>query len=262
VNKTIQLLLVTIAFTIVNTQVYAAEITECSTQECTYYFDKFKAGARRGHVSAVTTLGEFYYHGFGTKIDKDKGFLHLKKAARHGNVRALYKTGLIYLNDKKYKNLAKGIKNLERVATKEFLNSAFLLGIIHMNRDFGFYNNEKADKYLAKAYKSKHPDMPQVVDILMKNEKFDAKDFPKLLAMIKENPITKDKEQKSAWPQDDIEIISIKSPSIKALLNEQIIAIRRPVTSLGSRLPSYSCKARVGCYSTWEVLRLKDFTFF
>lgn len=260
-NKMLQLLFLIIVFTMTSSDAYALKLTECHTSECINYFNKFKAGARRGHVSALTTLGEFYYHGFGTHIDKDKGLLQLKKAARLGNVRALYKTGLIYLSDQKYKNIAKGSRHLEKAAKKEFLNSTFLLGMVYLNKHFGLYNKAKADKYLAIAYQSKHPDLPRVIDIIEEKEKIAPENFPRLLQAMAQSPVSKDKAQKRIWPDNDIEVIAIQSPSIQAMLNEQIIAIRRPIISLGSRIPSSSCKDRIGCYSTWELSRLKEFTF-
>jgi hypothetical protein len=79
--------------------------------------------------------------------------------------------------------------------------------------------------------------------------------------VVKKHPIAKNEKQESVWPQEEMDVISVQSPSIQTLLNAQIIAIRRPSTSLGSRIPSYSCKVRIGCYSTWGVERLRDFTF-
>lgn len=256
--KIIQLLFLIIMLSMINRHAEAMQLTECDTAQCVDYFNKFKAGAQRGHISALTTLGEFYYHGFGTNVDKDKGFLHLKKAARHGNVRALYKTGLIYLSNEKHKSLEKGAINLEKSAKKGFLNSTFLLGIVYLNSDFGLYNQEKADKYLAKAYQAQHPDLPKVIDLIEEKEELTLDTFPLLLKAIAKNPVTKNKDNQRIWPVNDMEVITIQSPSIQAILNQQIIAIRRPVISLGSRIPSYSCKA---CYSTWGVDGLKDFTF-
>ena len=257
-NKTIQLLFLTIALSMMNSPTAAMQLTECDTAQCVDYFNKFKAGAHRGHISALTTMGEFYYHGFGTNMDKDKGFLHLRKAARHGNVRALYKTGLIYLSDEKYKNLKKGTINLEKSARKEFLNSTFLLGVVYLNKSFGLYNQEKADKYLAKAYQARHPDLPSVITMIEEKEEITSDNFPLLLQAMAKKPLLVNAKQERVWPKNDMEVIVINSPSIQTILNEQIIAIRRPIISLGSRIPSYSCN---GCYSTWGVDGLKDFTF-
>jgi hypothetical protein len=257
-NKTIQLLFLTITLFMLNSPATAMKLTPCDTDQCVDYFNKFKAGAKRGHISALTTMGEFYYHGFGTNIDKDKGFLNLRKAARHGNVRALYKTGLIYLSDKKYKNVKKGMINLEKSARKDFLNSTFLLGIVYLNKSFGLYNQEKADKYLAKSYQDRHPDLPKVIDIIEEKEEITSDNFPLLLQAMAKKPVIINAKQERVWPKSNIEVIAIESPSIQAILNQQIIAIRRPIISLGSRIPSYSCKS---CYSTWGVDGLKDFTF-
>ena len=78
-NKTIQLLFLTIALSIMSSPAAAMQLTECDTAQCVDYFNKFKAGAHRGHISALTTMGEFYYHGLAPIWIKTKGFCTLEK---------------------------------------------------------------------------------------------------------------------------------------------------------------------------------------
>lgn len=114
------LLLLTISF-----GASSAMVQQCMTEVCIGYFKKIETGAHRGHADAMATLGQFYYYGYGTEVDKDRAFVYFKKSARLGNIAAQYKTGLIYLSHDEYRDLNKGARYLEKAANRDFLNSTF-----------------------------------------------------------------------------------------------------------------------------------------
>ncbi len=239
----------------------AATIKPCTDKNCVDNFQQIANGAKRGHVDAITTLAQFYYFGYGTDIDREKAFVLFKKGARLGNLAAQYKTGLIYLSNDKFKNLDKGIRYLERASRRNYLNSTFLLGVVYMNKTFGLHNKEKADTYLTRSLKDKHQDMPVVVDYLTEIDELNADHYPKLFNALQDISFAKTSDNKSIWPVDETEVITITSPSIDTIVSQQVIAFRRPNKSTGSRLPAPSCRDSVGCYSTWGIEGLDDFTF-
>lgn len=242
-----------------STQVAAEKIAACETQECVSYFKTFKHGANRGHPDAMATLAQFYYYGYGTKENKEKAFIYFKKAAKLGSISAIYKTGLIYLSDEQRKDLSKGARYIERAAKYDYVSASFLLSVVYINKTFGLYDPEKADIYLAKSYKARHQDMPVVISYLEESAPITDKNFPKLYAEMNKTPLVKKADQYIGWPDDETEVITITSPPLKTLLDQQIVGFRRPIKSLGSRLPSASCRDTVGCYTTGRMEGLADF---
>ncbi|MFD2165137.1 tetratricopeptide repeat protein [Thalassotalea euphylliae] len=239
---------------------FAAKIEPCDTEECVTYFKKFKTGANRGSADAMATLGQFYYFGYGTEPDIEKAFYYLKRSARLGNLAALYKLGLFYLSDKEHQDLNKGLRYLEKSAFRHYRSATFLLGITYYNKDFGAFNQEKADIYLAKAYEQRHHDMPTVIDYIQEREEITPDKFPLLHKALTKTPLAK-QNNISEWPSDEVEVITVTSMPLKAALDQQIISFRKPAKSLGSRLPTKSCQDSMGCYVTWGIDGLNDFPF-
>lgn len=225
-------------------------VEACDTKRCQEYFSHFKKNAKRGHADSTATLAEFYYHGFGVKKNLYLARKYYKKASRLGVVRAQYKLGLMYLNVEQYKDLEQGIKYLKRAAYNDHHNAAYLLGVIYYSDRFGEQDKLEADKWLAKAYKNKHEDIPEFIEHIYNFEEVNQRQFPKLYHAMSRRPMVKTTDNHFAWPNkkhDDTEVITVHSPDIDDLLRDQMMASRKKIKQLGSRMAGVDCKTSVAC---------------
>jgi tetratricopeptide (TPR) repeat protein len=222
----------------------------CQLDECKLYFKKFKKAARLGHAGAMATLGQFYYTGYGTQPDESKAITYLKKASRYADSAAQYKLGLIYLTSEKNFNLDAAVKYLEKAAKKDYKDANILLGMVYYNNQFAPQNFTLADKYLSKSYQQRHPQMPAVITNIKAKVSLDQTSFPLLFKELAETPLVVSDTGINPWPADEMEVITITSPPLTQILDENLVAFRRAITATGSRLPGKSCSELVGCYQS------------
>lgn len=227
--------------------VTATKITSCKTEQCINYFNKFNLSAKRGHPVAMATLGQFYYFGYGTEKNEALALKFLKKSARHGNLAANYKAGLLYLNSEKYQDINKGLEYLQKAASRNYKNATFILGIFYLSKKLEHYNIALADKYLAQAYKQKHHEMPSVIDYINEMMAVNQARFPLLHQAIISSPLVINNNAKSAWPHDNIEVISIISPPMESIFDDLLISFRNQRASIGSRFKGKTCRQNVSC---------------
>ncbi|MFD2165136.1 tetratricopeptide repeat protein [Thalassotalea euphylliae] len=240
----------------------SGQLTRCDTESCVAYFDKFVVGAKRGNAQAMATLGQFYYFGYGTNVDHEKAVGLFKKAARLGNVAAMYRLGLYYLGDNPDKDLPRGLKHLEKASFHGHEESTFLLAIAYLSDEFGATDKEKADKYLSKAYQNRHQKIPAVVDMIAAKEKISTSNYPRLYNSMDYYPLVKTDNNKSKWAHDDIEVITVVSPPLTEILDDQALAFRRPAKTTGSRLPSLPCRLLPNCQSADNLQDIEDMVNF
>ena len=240
-------ILATIAALLSITNVAAEEIKECQTEKCVKYFKKFKKGAKYGYVQANASLGQFYYIGYGTDKDEDKALKYLKRAAIKGEFSSQYLVGVISLISKENKNIDRAIKYLTKVAKGNYKDSNFLLGTLYINDKLVPKNMEKADLYLAKAYKQKDKRMPKFLESIQDSLKNNAESFPKLTAMMNKKPMVK-KESGLAFEKSQYEIITVSSAPLTTIFDEQILTFRKRKKTTGSKLQGKTCGESVGCY--------------
>lgn len=239
----------------------AGTLKECDSDSCIAYFKKFEKSAKRGHGSAISMLGEFYYHGYGVKKDRTKALLFYKKAAKKGITSAEYKAGLIHLINKDFKDIGKGIAYLKKAARAEYKDAQFLLGRIYLTEEFDVQNLESADFYLAKAYEQKHANIPETLSyIIQTHSSLDEGQFPLLHKVVKAEPLVFS-DDKLHWPDDGTERITITSAKIETIFDIHLKGFRKPIKSLGSRLQGVSCEETVGCYTASGMQELGDMTF-
>ena len=225
-------------------------VEPCETKRCKQYFSHFKKNAKRGHADSIATLAEFYYHGFGTKKNLLLAKKHYKKAARLGVVRAQYKLGLMYLNIEQFKDLENGVKYLKRAAYNDHHNAPYLLGVIYYSDQFGEQDKLEADKWLAQAYKNKHEDIPEFIEHIFSFEDITQSQFPKLYRAMTKRPMIKTPDNHFVWalkPNDETEVITIRSPDVDALLRSQMMSSRKKIKQLGSRMSGVDCRTSVAC---------------
>ena len=239
----------------------AEEIVECHSQYCENYFKKFKKGAKRGYVQASATLGQFYYVGYGTDKDEGKALKHLNKAARKGEQSSQYLVGVISLISKENKDIKKGVKYLEKVAKNNYKDANYLLGTLFLNDKFFAKNLEKADLYLAKAYKQKDKKLPELLESIDESLKKQSNEFPKLMAAMKKKPLVRDKNNNLSWSKGQMEIITINSAPLTTLFDEQLVTFKRRKKTTGSKLQGKTCDEQVGCYQA-KLGRMSIDTFF
>ena len=219
----------------------------CQLDECKSYFKMYKKAAKRGHSGAMAILGQFYYNGYGTEPNEDQAIKYLKRAARYADTNAQYKLGLIYLTSKKNYDLDDAIKYLEKAANKDDENANILLATIYYNNQFTPQNFALADKYLSKSYQQRHPKIPAVITNIKAKVSLDNSNFPLLFQELAETPLVVTNDGAIEWPEEEIEVLTITSPPLTQLLNENLIAFRRAITTTGSRIPGKSCGEIIGC---------------
>ena len=253
-KKLLMLIICSIFFTNSN----AGSLKECDSESCKAYFKKFEKGAKGGHGQAIAMLGEFYYHGYGVAKDSVKALGYYTKAAKKGITSAEYKAGLIYLLNEDFKDLDKGIYFLTKAARAEYKDALFLLGRIYLTDEFKLKNLNQADIYLAKAYKKKHVNMPETLMYIMNTySSVDEEVFPALHKVVENAPLVLS-NKKLHWPDTDTEIITITSAKIETIFDIQLKEFRRPIKSVGSRLPGVTCEETVGCITAKNMQELGD----
>ena len=240
--KTSKIILLLIVLGTLSINANATKLASCMSEKCVNYFNKFKLSAKRGQPVAMATLGQFYQFGYGTNKNEELAIKYYEKSSRLSNPLAQYKAGLLYLSSDKYKDVNKGIKYLEKSAKNNYKESIFLLAIIYINKEFGAYNLSKADKYLAKAYDSKHNDIPAVIDYLNETYVIHKDTFPDLINSMKRAPLEINSNSMSVWPDDITEKITITAPPIEDIFHAQLISFRKRTSSTGTRFSGRSCK--------------------
>jgi hypothetical protein len=225
----------------------SASMSYCQLDECKLYFKHFKKAAKRGHAGAMATLGQFYYIGYGTEPNESKAISFLKKASRYADSAAQYKLGLIYLTSKENNDIDASIKYLNKAAKKDYKDANLLLGTIYYNNQFTPQNFALADKYLSKSFQQRHPQMPAVISNIQAKVSLDSNNFPLLSKKLSETPLVVNNDGISQWPVDEMEILTITSPPLTQLLDQNLVGFRRAITSTGSRIPGKSCAENIGC---------------
>ncbi|WP_448212736.1 tetratricopeptide repeat protein [Colwellia sp. MEBiC06753] len=224
------------------------KVEPCQTQRCIDYFLSFKKAAKRGHAESMATLAEFYYHGFGTNKHLGLAKRYYEKAAKLGVVRAQYKLALLYLNNDEFQDLEQGIKYLKRAAYNNHPNAPYLLGAIYYSDQFGDHDKLEADKWLAKAYKEQHPDIPEFISHILSFEPLTKTQFPHLYSAFSKRPLITTANNKLAWRLNDgTEVITVRALDIDELLKQQMAASRRQDRHLGSRMPGIDCQTATAC---------------
>ncbi|GLX86789.1 hypothetical protein tloyanaT_30420 [Thalassotalea loyana] len=230
--------------------VSAEQIEACQTDECVEYFKQFKKGAKRGHLQAYATLGQFYYVGYGTEKDEDKALKYLRKAAKKGEQSSMYLVGAISLISEENKDLKKAVKYLEKVAKSNYKDSNFLLGTLYVNDKYLKRDFEKADFYLAKAYKQRDPRMPELLTSVADDLEKHKTSFPLLTKQMNKKPMKKAADSTFEWPKTNMEVITINSPPLATRFDEQIVTFKKRKKTTGSKFQGQTCDEQVGCYQT------------
>lgn len=228
----------------------AEQLEACQTDACVEYFKKFKRGAKGGHLRAMATLGQFYYVGYGTEKDEDKALKYLEKAARKGEKSSQYLVGAISLLSEENKDYKKAVKYLEKVAKSNYKDSNFLLGTLYVNDKFIKHDYEKADLYLAKAYKQSDPRLPDLLTSVDDDLKKHASNFPLLTKQMNKKPMKKADDGSFEWPSTNMEVITINSPPLESRFDEQLVMFKKRKKTTGSRFQGQTCEEQISCYQT------------
>ena len=236
--------------------------TNCQTTTCVEHFNDFKVAAKRGHPQAMATLGQFYYHAYGTEKDVGKALTYFKKASRlGGDTAAQFKAGFIYLSEPSHKDIDKGIEYLKKAGKKDYKASNFVLGMVYFDESFGKQDYKLADKYFADAYKQKFGEVAKVATYIEQENDVSIKSFPLLAKAMEEYPLAKANDGSITWPQDEMEVITVSSPPLDTVLRDQLVRYRRPIKTTGSRFTGKSCAQSVSCYGTDGVEGMSDYSF-
>ena len=162
---------------------------------------------------------------------------------------------------KENKDIKKGVKYLEKVAKNNYKDANYLLGTLFLNDKFFAKNLEKADLYLAKAYKQKDKKLPELLESIDESLKKQSNEFPKLMAAMKKKPLVRDKNNNLSWSKGQMEIITINSAPLTTLFDEQLVTFKRRKKTTGSKLQGKTCDEQVGCYQA-KLGRMSIDTFF
>ncbi|MEW6998717.1 tetratricopeptide repeat protein [Colwelliaceae bacterium BS250] len=251
---------------------FAAKIGPCQTDECVGYFKEYKKYARAGYADAMATLADLYYYGHGTDINLKMALKQYKSAAKYGSVKGQYKTAMIYLTDKEYKDLDQGVKYLKKAARNKNKDAAFLLGVIYFKPKFYERDFSEVDKWLTQAYKQRHKKANSFIDVMKESGEFNSENFPDLIDEISSNPIQveiakTDSDQleisQQPAPADNagasMEVITITS-NLHDMFSSQIASLRntypeKGAQTTGSKIIGKSCAQTMSC----GVVNMNDY---
>ncbi|MFT5295754.1 MAG: tetratricopeptide (TPR) repeat protein [Colwellia sp.] len=255
-------LFICLIMTIMPNKTLSAEMEMCDSSKCNEYFKKYKNYARIGYVDAMSAVGEFYYHGYGTDKNLDKALSKLKKAAKYGSYGAPVKVALIRLTDPRLKDVDEAMKYLRKAARYNHPDAVFLLGMIYYSDKIGDYDIESADKFLAKSYDSNHRLILKFIEHIDGKGDLTIKKFPILKSKIDSKLNSENmkvasfakvsKSNSISHPQSkDIEIITIHAPNLSEIFTRQfeIFDSTSPEKNSGSSfsITRRSCEESVGC---------------
>ncbi|NMP33202.1 sel1 repeat family protein [Thalassotalea sp. M1531] len=261
-NHVILLIGVLLLSTLVFPSAAATLPSNCQSELCKNYFNDFRIAAKRGHPQAMSTLGQFYYHAYGTEKNINEALKYFKRASRlGGDSAAQLKAGIIYISEESHKDIEQGIKYLKKAAKKDYKAANFVLGMIYFDESFGKQEFQLADKYLAAAYKQRYKEVAKIALFIKQDDEIPAKFFPKLLAAMNAVPLLESANGNITWPQDEVEVITVTSPPLETVLREQLVTYRRPIKTTGTRFTGKSCAERTSCYASDGVEGMADYSF-
>ena len=246
---------------------FAATIGPCQEDACVRYFKEYKKYAKAGYADAMTTLGDLYYYGHGTKSNLKKALKQYRKAAKYGSIKGQYKAAMMYMNNPEFSDLDKGVKYLKKAARSNSTDAAFLLGVIYFKKDFYERDFDEADKWLTIAYEGGHKKIGEFIGYMKTSENASAKDFPDLWAVIDKDPgLVEAAEQAKAEAsanastpkltreqRENIETITVTA-DLHNLFDAQLAGLKNTYpdkggVTTGSRIIGQSCAKMLACAS-------------
>ena len=237
----------------------ATQLTPCKSAECEAYFDAYTILTKRGHSSAMATLGELYYSGYGTEKDLDKAFKWFRRAAKFGHTTAQYKAGIMYLQTTAHQDIDKGIALLKRSAKSTFSPSALALGKIYLQNKLLPTDLAETDRWLTLAYKLNNLEAMKFAKALRESPDTTTLPLTKLFALVDaEKPVAKD----SKTTMEEMEVILVEAPDYAAYFDEEIALLNqsRPDTAkgTGSSIAGRTCLDIWACSSEGDSERIRD----
>jgi len=250
----------------------AATIGACQDKVCVDYFKQYKKYAKAGYADAMFTMGELYSYGHGTKVSMKKAFKMYKKSAKYGSIKGQFKTAMIYLKDGEYKDVSSGVRYLKKAARGNSSDAAFLLGVIYTKPDYYEIDFSLSDKWLSKAYQSKHKNVVPFVQVLKKKGSFNQNNYPELWATIGDKqistePLLQDQKIAKSAPskklqssqqdkkeKSSMEVITV-TYSLHDLFKAELASFRhsypeKGAVSTGSSIIGKSCAESLSCSTT------------
>lgn len=260
------LLLVTVLYTGIAS---AAQVTQCSEPSCVDYFKQYKKYAKAGHADAMATLAELYLKGYGTDRNLTKALKTYRRAAKYNSVIAAAKVGMLYLTEAEIYNKDKGITYLKKAARKKHGDSAYVLGVIYSNDDFGYLDFNEADKWLNVAYQAKNKKVRRYIEYLITQRNYSANNFPKISSIVTQlNSPTKQVNNKIQyastmsnaepgiqWPEDEMEVITVTPPTLVEIMDDELFSFRNKFPdkfagATGTNIIGKTCAETIACYTT------------
>ena len=237
-------------------------------EQCVSYFKQYKKYAKAGYADAMSTLAELYLQGYGTKKDKELSLRYYRRAAKYGSVIGTAKTGLLYLSDQALFNKEQGIKYLKKAARNKHGDSAYVLGVIYSSADYGVFDLQQADKWLAVAYHTNNQMVRKYINQLTRSKIYSAESFPKVKDIVvglmqkNQQQTTASKKTKNSfyvneivWPEDDIEVITVSPPTLLEIMDDELLSFRNGfpdkfATATGTKITSRTCDQMLSCSTT------------
>jgi len=254
---------------------YADDLESCQDAKCVDYFKQFKKYARAGHASALATLGEFYYYGYGTDKDIHLALQKFKRAAKYGSVYGQNRAGVLLLSVPELKDTDKGIKYLKKAARNRHGDSAYLLGIIYASKDFGYYDSLESDEWMMKAHSLGHSKVRGFIADMSQSKNFNTSNYPQLFELIEELYVEQGISNKEAtdqvaslnkkslnviWPEEnEHEVLTVTAPlqTISQLFDYKLASMKNTFPDkyqigTGSRIRGQTCEKNVSCIGSSE----------
>lgn len=257
-------LLLTLIMALFSITSNSAKLSPCDTEECQQYFKKYKNFARIGYADAMSALGEFYYHGYGTEKNLDKALKQFRRATKYGAYAAPVKVALLRLTEPSLRDTEEAIKYLKKAARNNNPDANFLLGMIYYSHNFGEYDIKLSDKHLTKAYDLGHYLILEFISYMQSKNTLTPENFPELTAQlgnsIKRGETKKITDIKNFYSNsfvqntsliDDIEVIEVQEPALSEIFDEQFEIFKHSMpnnsTATGTLIKGRTCDKMVNC---------------
>ncbi len=115
-------------------------------------YQSFFRLAKSGDVDSQAMLGEMYLDGIGVRIDHDKAFFWLSKAAHSGDPQAQYLLGMMYENGLKVaQNMKRAVEWYEKAAAQNDAMAQYNLAMIYKDGKGGIKKDLKKARHLIEA---------------------------------------------------------------------------------------------------------------
>ncbi|GAA6185737.1 MULTISPECIES: tetratricopeptide repeat protein [Alteromonadaceae] len=253
-----KILLIVVTVTVTPLSI-AFDFSECSEDHCVKTFKEFKKYSKKGHPSAMETLGNFYVTGYGTDKDNSRALRMYKKAAKWNQATAQYKAGLMYISGATDDDPSKGISYLKKAAKNKVYDAAYVLGVVYLEGEIEEKDYDEAREWLELASEHNMSKASYLLGKMYDSQLFGADQQDKSIALYNKAAykIEAARERLIELNQplppgndNSIERIVVNPQDLQEFFIDQLQILRNtpaPKVGTGSRISGQTCEKMMSC---------------